>query len=253
MELRICHLYPEVMNLYGDRGNILCMKNRLLWRGIDCTVTRCGIGDRVDFTAQDLFFIGGGQDFEQEVLLEDLHSGKQEEIRAAIEDGKSFLCICGGFQMLGHYYQTADGTKCEYLGAIDLYTKADETAARMIDNYAFRLEEVSGGSTVVGFENHSGKTYLGEGVKPLGTVLKGFGNNGQDRTEGVRYRNVFGTYSHGPVLPKNPEFCDHILKTALDRRYGKADLSPLDDTFEKAAHDRVLEAVMQGTAGRAPG
>ncbi len=253
MELRICHLYPEVMNLYGDRGNILCMNNRLLWRGIDCTVTRCGIGDKVDFTAQDLFFIGGGQDFEQEVLLGDLHSGKQEEICAAIEDGKTFLCICGGFQMLGHYYQTADGTKCEYLGAIDLYTKADETAARMIDNYAFRLEEESGGSTVVGFENHSGKTYLGAGVKPLGTVLKGFGNNGQDKTEGVRFRNVFGTYSHGPVLPKNPEFCDHILKTALERRYGNVSLAPLDDTLEKAAHDRVLESVMAGTAGEASG
>ena len=114
----------------------------------------------------------------------------------------------------------------------------------MIDNYAFRLGEESGGSTVVGFENHSGRTYLGPGVKPLGTVLKGYGNNGEDKTEGVRYKNVFGSYSHGPILPKNPELCDEILRSALERRYGRADLSPLEDRFEKLAHEKVLERVL---------
>lgn len=247
-ELKICHLYPEVLNLYGDRGNIRCMQKRLEWRGIDAKITRVGLGDQTDLTDFDLFFIGGGQDFEQEVLLEDLKAGKADSIRSAIEDGKTFLCICGGYQMLGHYYETYDGVKCEFLGAVDFYTKGGNV--RMIDNYAFRLSEESGGSTVVGFENHSGRTYLGEGVKPLGTILKGYGNNGEDQTEGVRYRNVFGSYSHGPILPKNPEFCDFLLKTSLERKYGCFDLEPLGDAFEKQAHDSVLANVMAGTAGK---
>ena len=239
MELKICHLYPEVLNLYGDRGNILCMKKRLETRGISCSVTSVGIGDDPDLTQFDLFFIGGGQDFEQEVLLGDLRGGKGSSIRSAVEDGKTFLCICGGYQMMGHYYQTHDGVKCEFLGAVDLYTVGGDR--RMIDNYAFALGSESGGSMVVGFENHSGRTFLGEGIKPLGTVLKGCGNNGEDQTEGVRYRNLFGTYSHGPVLPKNPQFADHIIKTALQHRYGSADLEPLDDSMEMQAHERVLK------------
>jgi CobQ-like glutamine amidotransferase family enzyme len=245
MELRICHLYPEVLNLYGDRGNILCMKRRLEWRGIGCSVTELKIGDRTDLSGFDLFFIGGGQDFEQEVLLGDLHTGKDREIRAAIEDGKTFLCICGGYQMLGNYYETYDGVKCEFLGAIDFYTAGSET--RMIDNYCFRLGEESGGSVVAGFENHSGRTYLGNGIRPLGTVLKGNGNNGQDGTEGVRYKNVFGSYSHGPILPKNPDFADVLLTSALDRKYGTAELEPLPDTFEKQAHDAIYSRIMAGT------
>ena len=239
MELKICHLYPEVLNLYGDRGNILCMRSRLERRGISCSVAMVGIGDREDLTQYDLFFIGGGQDFEQEVLLDDLRGGKGDAIRSAVRDGKTFLCICGGYQMMGHYYQTHDGVRCEFLGAVDLYTVGGKK--RMIDNYAFVLGEESGGSTVVGFENHSGRTYLGEGVKPLGTVLKGCGNNGEDKTEGVRFLNVFGSYSHGPILPKNPQLADHILKTALEQRYGSAQLEPLDDTMEMLAHDRVLK------------
>lgn len=297
MQLRICHLYPEVLNLYGDRGNIKCMQQRLQWRGIDSTVTRIGIGDKADLSSYDLFFIGGGQDFEQEVLLTDLRQGKDREIRAAIEDGKVFLTICGGYQMLGNYYETHDGVRNEFLGAIDFYTVGGDV--RMIDNYAFRLDRDSnpglediytptGGTnpsgaaaagagdgpvsikdteaaasgagktsaaerdralTVVGFENHSGKTYLGSGVKPLGHVVRGGGNNGEDGTEGVRYRNVFGSYSHGPILPKNPLFADYLLQTALQRRYGNAQLEPLEDHFETEAHDSVLTKVLAGTTG----
>lgn len=248
MELNICHLYPEVLNLYGDRGNIRCLSRRLSWRGIDCHVDELKIGEKKDLTAYDLFFIGGGQDFEQEVLLGDLNSGKGADIKAAVEDGKTFLCICGGYQMMGHYYQTHDGVKCEFLGAVDFHTVGSDT--RMIENYAFHLGEESGAGTVVGFENHSGKTYLGDGVRPLGTILKGCGNNGEDGTEGVRYRNVFGTYSHGPVLPKNPEFADFLLKTALQRRYGKEIvLDPLSDGFENLAHDSVLKKVLEGKQG----
>ena len=241
MKLRICHLYPDVLNLYGDRGNILCMKKRLEDRGIACEITSLRIGEKADLTRYDLFFIGGGQDFEQEVLLEDLRKGKKEELKAAVEDGRTFLCICGGYQMMGHYYETADGVRCAFLGAIDFHTVG--ARRRMIGNYAFSLSETSGGSTVVGFENHSGRTMLGPGVAPLGTVLSGYGNNGEDGTEGVRYHNVFGTYSHGPVLPKNPAFCDRILETALQRRYGEASLAPLAVPFEKAAHEAALAQV----------
>ncbi len=243
MELKIGHLYPEVLNLYGDRGNIRCMQKRLAWRGIDCTVDSIGIGDRRSLGGYDLFFIGGGQDFEQEVLLGDLNAGKGDEIKAAIEDGVPFLCICGGYQMMGHYYQTIAGVKCEFLGAVDMYTVGGEK--RMIDNYAFELGEESGGSTVVGFENHSGRTYLGDGVKPLGRVIKGCGNNGEDGTEGVRYKNVFGTYSHGPVLPKNPLLCDFLLETALKHKYGTCKLDPLADKFEQEAHESVLNKILK--------
>ena len=238
MELKICHMYPDVLNLYGDGGNIRCLTRRLQWRSIGAEVTRMPIGSPASLSGYDLVFIGGGQDFEQQVLLEDLHRGKDREIRAAVEDGLPFLTICGGYQMLGSYYETYDGQRCDFIGALDLYTVGSKV--RMIGNYSFRCGEESGGSVVVGFENHSGKTWLGGGVQPLGKVLSGYGNNGEDGSEGARYKNVFGTYSHGPLLPKNPAFCDHILLTALERKYGTAELAPLDDTAERAAHDEVL-------------
>jgi len=235
MKLNICHLYPDVLNLYGDTGNILCLQKRLFWRGIDCEVTKLPIGRNDDFTRFDLFFIGGGQDFEQEVLLSDLHAGKVKEILSAVEDEKVFLCVCGGYQMMGQYYKLQNGQQLDFIGALDLHTDGSEM--RLIGNYMFRCGEESGGSLVVGFENHSGKTYLGESLSPLGRVLSGFGNNGEDCGEGVRYKNVFGTYCHGPILPKNPEFADCLLNTALKRRYPHADLPALDDTLELSAHD----------------
>ena len=237
MELKICHMYPDVLNLYGDRGNVMCMTKRLQWRGIEASVTKLPIGAEKSLAGFDLVFIGGGQDFEQQVLLEDLHRGKDREIISAIEDGVAFLTICGGFQMLGTYYETYDGKRCDFIGALDLHTVGSKT--RMIGNYKFRCGADSGGSVIVGFENHSGKTRLGGGVKPLGTVLAGYGNNGEDKTEGVHYKNVFGTYSHGPLLPKNPAFCDFMLKTALERKYGRAELAPLDDKAELFAHDEM--------------
>lgn len=240
MELKICHLYPDILNLYGDRGNIICMEKRLSWRGIAVETTGVSIGEPLRASDYDLFFIGGGQDFEQEVLLSDLAAGKTREIKAAIEDGKPFLAICGGYQILGSYYKTWDGEQCDFTGALDLYTEGSKD--RMIGNYSFTCDEL--GVTVVGFENHSGKTYLGSAVKPMGKVLSGFGNNGQDHTEGARYQNVFATYSHGCLLPKNPVLCDHILKTALARKYGCGDLTPLDDTLEQNAH-RYMEQRLQ--------
>lgn len=233
MELRICHLFPDILNLYGDRGNVTCMQKRLNWRGIDVSVEGISIGQKLHAADYDLFFIGGGQDFEQEVLLSDLKGEKTAEIKSAIEDGKTFLAICGGYQMLGHYYKTWDGQQCDFTGALDLYTVGHKD--RMIGNYMFTCEEL-GGVTVVGFENHSGKTYLGSGLRPIGKVLSGYGNNGGDGMEGARYNNVFCTYSHGCLLPKNPILADHILKTALERRYGAVTLAPLDDAVELAAH-----------------
>ena len=237
MKLNICHLYPEVLNLYGDTGNIACLRNRLLWRGIETEVTSLPIGESADFSKFDLFFIGGGQDFEQEVLLSDLHSGKDREIISAVDDGRVFLAICGGYQILGKYYRTYTGEQCDFIGALDLFTIGSET--RMIGNYMYKCTEENGGSTVVGFENHSGKTYLGSSVRPLGTVVSGFGNNGEDKAEGARFNNVFATYSHGPLLPKNPEFADFLILTALERKYGIAELPPLDDTLEFKAHSTM--------------
>ena len=233
MELKICHLYPDILNLYGDRGNVICMEHRLRWRDIDVVTTGVSIGEPLHAADYDLFFIGGGQDFEQEVLLGDLGGGKADVIKAAVADGKTFLAICGGYQMLGAYYKTWDGVQCDFIGALDLYTIGSKE--RMIGNYMFTCEELNG-QTVVGFENHSGKTYLGSGVRPMGKVLTGHGNNGEDEGEGARYNNVFATYSHGCLLPKNPVLCDHILTTALAQKYGTVQLEPLDDTLEQNAH-----------------
>ena len=243
MELKICHMYPDVLNLYGDRGNVMCMTRRLQWRGIEASVTRLPIGDSLSLAGFDLVFIGGGQDFEQQVLLADLHRGKDREIRAAIEDGIPFLTICGGYQMLGSYYETYDGQRCDFIGAVDFYTVG--AVQRMIGNYSFRCEDSAGGSVVVGFENHSGKTYLGDGVKPIGKVLAGYGNNGEDGFEGARYKNVFATYSHGCLLPKNPQIADFVLKTALERKYGAMELKPLDNTLETAAHDYMQKRLSE--------
>ena len=240
MELNICHLYPDILNLYGDRGNIITMKRRLEGRGIKVNIDECSIGQPLKADKYDIFFIGGGQDFEQEVLLRDLSSGKAQDIRTAVEEEKTFLAICGGYQMLGEYYKTWDGVQLDFIGAIGVHTIGAKE--RMIGNYMFRTTPESGDTVVVGFENHSGKTYLSEQVAPLGMMLSGNGNNGEDKTEGARYKNVFGTYSHGSLLPKNPVLCDFILQTALNHRYDGAEpLAPLDDTLELNAHRYMQE------------
>lgn len=240
MELNICHLYPDILNLYGDRGNIITMKRRLEGRGIKVNIDECSIGQPLNAAKYDIFFIGGGQDFEQEVLLRDLSSGKAQDIRTAVEEEKTFLAICGGYQMLGEYYKTWDGVQLDFIGAIGVHTIGAKE--RMIGNYMFRTTPESGDTVVVGFENHSGKTYLSEQVAPLGMMLSGNGNNGEDKTEGARYKNVFGTYSHGSLLPKNPVLCDFILQTALNHRYDGAEpLAPLDDTLELNAHRYMQE------------
>ena len=230
--MRIAHLYPDLLNLYGDRGNIMCLQYRCQQREIQVTVDEISVGDPFDHTKYDLLFIGGGQDFEQEVLLEDLHRGKDEEIRRAVADGTVVLAICGGYQMLGKYYQTYTGERLDYIGAVDFYTVGEKE--RLIGNYAFDTEF----GRVIGFENHSGRTYLGKG------------NNGRDGTEGVHYKNTFCTYSHGPVLPKNPALADKLIETAMRRRDPSFALIPLDDSAEDFARDQVERLYIHQQSGK---
>lgn len=236
MIIRIAHLYPDMLNLYGDRGNIIALTERMKARNIDVVTDRITMGKSFNSDDYDILFVGGGQDFEQDVLLDDLKNGKDVEIKRAIENAKVFLAICGGYQMLGKYYKTYDGKMLEYMGALDFYTEGKEE--RMIGNYAYKTKE---GIEVVGFENHSGRTYLGKGVEPLGRMIKGCGNNGEDGTEGVRYKNTFATYSHGPVLPKNPDLADLLISKAVENKYGKSELAPLDDTLEAKARAQVMK------------
>jgi len=235
MELKICHLYPDLLNLYGDQGNVVTLAQRSRRRGIDVTLVSAPLGERVSLTDCDILFLGGGQDAEQALLLDELRSFRGAEIGAAIEDGKTVLAICGGYQILGHSYRTWDGQEMDCIGALDLHSVGHKE--RMIGDYMFAWDEPGEESlAVVGFENHSARTYLGSCLRPFGRVLSGHGNNGEDGTEGVRYKNVFGTYSHGPLLPKNPKVADYLLRLALERKYGTAELESLDDSLEEAAH-----------------
>lgn len=253
MKLNICHLYPDLLDLYGDRGNILTLSARAQWRGIEAAVQRVSLGEPLDFGAIDILFIGGGSDREQNILVKDLMKRKHE-FKAAIEDGMVVLAICGGYQLLGDYYQMAGGTKIPGLGFLDLWTVAG--SKRLIGNVVVQLTDelqVQGKQirsrkleTMVGFENHSGKTFLGAGVHALGQVLHGNGNNGEDGAEGVRYKNVFGTYLHGPLLPKNPHLGDLLLALALERGGSNASLSFLDDELEELTHQTMVQRILSG-------
>lgn len=241
-ELKICYLYPDVLNMFSDGGNIICMKKRLEWRGIKADITEIPVGEKLDVNEYDLFFIGGGQDFEHGIHIDDFTGNKANEIKKAVEDEKVFLAICTGYQLLGNYYKATDGTQYDLSGALDFHTVGCKD--RLLGNYCFESEELDG-IKIVGFENHAGKTYLSDSVKPLGKVLKGFGNNGEDMTEGARYKNVFASYAHGSLLPKNPALADYILKTALERKYNKEfELSKLDDTFELNANKAMVERLL---------
>lgn len=234
MELKICHLYPDVLNQSGDAGNISCMQKRLEWRGIAVSVTKLPLGEMRSVRNFDLVFIGGGQQTGQQALLEDLHRGRAGDIRAAVEEGVVFLAIDSGMELLGKYSQDREGRRTKLVGAVDMYTL--DGAERFTGDYSFDCE---GCGTVLAFENHSGRLYLGEGAEPLGRVISGRGNNGEDGTEGLRCKNVFGSYGHGPLLPKNPALCDMILKTALERKYGAVELKPLDDSLEGLARETI--------------
>lgn len=236
MIIKIAHLYPDLLNLYGDSGNVLCLQKRLMWRNIECKTDLLYADSYFDLNNYDIIFIGGGQDFEQRLVLKSLSKGVADNLHSAIENEVCVLAVCGGFQLLGKYYQTNKGDVLNFTGILDFYTVGK--SKRLIGNYIFKTEEKI---RIMGFENHSGRTYLSKNLKPLGKVLMGCGNNGKDGTEGVRYKNTFGTYCHGPILPKNPDFADLIIENALLRKYGKAELSPIDNTMEIIARKQVRD------------
>ena len=225
LTLTLGHLYPDQLNLYGDRGNILTLRQRCQKRGILLRVVGLGIGDALAPDEYDMLFIGGGQDKEQAPVAQDLYEMKGIGLWAAIEDNMPVLAVCGGYQLLAHYYRPADGPDMRGLGVFDAWTiHKGAHVARCVGDVAISWN----GMTLVGFENHGGRTYLGT-AKPLGKVLKGSGNNAEDGTEGAIYRNTYGTYLHGSLLPKNPHFADYLLTLALQRKYGDqllVDLQP---------------------------
>lgn len=241
LSFSICHLYPDLLNLYGDRGNILTLKQRCEWRGISVTVHNVGLGQAFESEKYDLIFLGGGQDFEQSIILRDLVENKGDAVRSAIESGKVFLCICGGYQMMGEYYLDQSGNRMNCLNAMPIYTIAGKK--RLIGNVVCRsneLEKLGIDPVLIGFENHSGQTILGEGVEPLATIEHGFGNNGEDKYEGARYKNVYCTYMHGSFLPKNPQMADHLIRTAIMHRTNKpVQLVQLDDEFAENARKNI--------------
>jgi len=238
VRLRIGHLYPDLLNLYGDRGNLMTLARRAEWRGIAVEVTEVRLGDPLRPEAADLFFIGGGEDRQQVLAAADLGAGKGSALRDAVEEGAVLLAVCGGYQLMGHAYLPAEGGPLPGIGLLDLETRhPGKRHRRLIGNIIIRWDAESGAArTLVGFENHGGRTVLGPGARPLGQVERGWGNNGEDRTEGAVYREAHGTYLHGPFLPKNPWFADHLIAAALRRTHGDVTLAPLDDRLERDAH-----------------
>ncbi len=228
-KIKIAHLYPKLLNIYGDSGNILTLKKRCEWRGIEVDIDEINIGDNIG--EHDIYFIGGGQDTQQIEVAAELQKHKEfltkERDRMAV-----FLGICGGYQLLGHYYQPCNGEKLLGISLLDAYTIAGNK--RFIGNVTVKTDLIEN-ETLVGFENHSGLTYINGSTEPLGTIVIGNGNNGQDKTEGARFKNVFGTYLHGSFLPKNPKFADYLIELALGIKP-----EPLDDSIEDLAHKSLL-------------
>jgi CobQ-like glutamine amidotransferase family enzyme len=244
--LRICHLYPDLLNLYGDRGNVMVLAGRARRRGIEVMIREAGLGDDIAAGDADLFFIGGGEDRQQRIAVGDLAGRKRGPLEAAVADGAVVLAVCGGYQLIGKYYRPAQGDDLPGLGLLDLWTEhAGPFAPRLIGNLVIQPES---GPPLVGFENHGGRTYLGPGAKPLGRVVAGYGNNGKDGTEGATAGRVYGTYLHGPLLPKNPAFADRLIREALSRRFPGAVLTPLPDSLEAQAREAMLARLGAGRA-----
>jgi len=237
--LRLVYLYPLRMSIYGDRGNVRTLARRAAWRGLDMQVVPAEVGDEPDFAAADLVLIGGGEDHAQRAVADDLRLVKGPGLRRAAEAGLPVLAVCGGYQLLGTYYRPAEGEDLPGLGLLPMHTVHPGFAARRCTgNVVVEWD----GERMVGFENHGGRTYL-DGGAPLGPVTSGFGNNGDDGYEGCVSGTVYGTYLHGPLLPKNPALADHLLALAVRRR-GLPDLTPLDDGLERRAHDAALAHVV---------
>lgn len=236
-------LYPDLMSIYGDRGNIITLQKRCEWRGIDVEIKRVGLESKEkELSTLDLVMMGGAQDAQQTIVAKDLEK-KKSALSHMIESGIPGLYVCGGFQFLGHYYKEADGTVIEQLGILDVYTESPG-GSRLIGNLAIEVTGLPIHATFVGFENHGGRTKLGKDVKPLGKVLKGFGSNAEDGTEGAVYKNSVGTYFHGPILPKNPELADYLIGKALEKKYKKKMiLEEIDDFLSQKARGVVLHTL----------
>jgi CobQ-like glutamine amidotransferase family enzyme len=269
MRLAIAYLYPTVMSQYGDRGNVLALVQRCRLRGVEAEVLELGLGEPVDPERVDILLIGGGADSHQRLICDDLIAVKGSGIREAVEQGASGLCVCAGYQLLGHYYRTADGSELPGLGIFDAHTvhRAAQVGARLDTiTQAGSVRAVGdlvvqwGEHTLVGFENHGGRTYLHAGAQPLGRVLIGGGNNSEDGWEGCVSGNLIGTYLHGPALPKNPVLADHLITAALRRRYGEQALSRLaqedpsapPDATEQRARERALARAQERSSPRLP-
>lgn len=239
--LHVAHLYPRLMNIYGDRGNIMCLRHRCEARGITFELTDLGPGDDLDPEAYDLIFAGGAQDREQRGVADDLLRTKAAAIRAAVEADVALLAVCGAYQLFGRVYRESSGAELPGVGIFDLATQhPGPNAHRCIGNIVVEWDAPGGTRTIVGFENHGGRTTLGPGARPLARVIRGYGNNGDDGTEGAVYRNAIGTYIHGSLLPKNPALADHVIRTALRRRCGEVPLAAIDDRTEDRAHTAAL-------------
>ncbi len=233
--VRLCHLYPREMNIYADRGNIAVFAQRLRRRGLDLAVTEAGPGETIPPESADLLYLGGGQDRDQLLVAADLPATKAAGVRALLDGGAAGLFVCGGYQLAGHSYRTAGGETVAGVGVLDVTTVAGDS--RLIGDIVLHSDLGPASGQLVGYENHAGRTKLGDGAKALGRVAKGHGNNGTDRTEGAMANRTIGTYLHGPLLPKNPWLADLLLGWALEHRYGRSfDLEPLDDRLEQAAH-----------------
>ncbi len=243
MKLIIGYLYGDLMNIYGDTGNIIALQKRAQWRGMEVEVKNISISQHITPGGCDIYFFGGGQDQAQELVSRDLVSSlKGQTIKNEVERGVPLLAICGGYQLLGEYYKPHKGPRLPGVNLFPIYTAASNQ--RMIGNIVIRptsdIRNLT--SELVGFENHSGKTFLKEEAKPLGKVIKGFGNNGEDETEGCIYKNAIGCYMHGSLLPKNPQLADWLLEKALEVKYGKAvKLKELDDSLENLAHQKAVQ------------
>lgn len=236
MELTIYHMYPDLLNLYGDIGNIINLKKRCEWRGIKANIVNFTVETDINIDEVDIFFMGGGSDRGQSIVYSDL-TKYRNVLTNAIENNSVFLAICGGYQLLGESYIDAMGNRIPGLGVLDYTTESEE--GRLIGNVIIKNHLKLNPETLVGFENHGGRTY--HDYDTLGTILTGNGNNGKDNLEGMIYKNCIGTYLHGPVLPKNPHLTDHMILSALKQKYGIKKLDKLDDKLEYKAHNRVLE------------
>jgi len=238
--LRVCALYPDLMNIYADRGNLLMLQRRCEWRGIGFELTPSGLGDPIDPAAHDLFYLGGGQDRDQALCAQDLVETKRDALHAAADGGGLVLGICGGFQLLGHAYELGD-EEIPGLGLVDLRTVRVDSH-RLVGNVAIEVELGGTPRVLAGFENHGGRTHLGSGERPLGRVLRGHGNTGESGFEGVVRDGVIGTYLHGPLLPKNAWFADWLIARCTGTQP-----EPLDDALENAAHAEARRAAGLGT------